>query len=92
MLEKEGAVVAIVTANPALLACIAGELDRVVKTLGEALLKLVTEGELRGPGELIVIEEDELVIVVITVGDGEALMAGELTRLGRQCLTESEPD
>lgn len=84
-LEKVGVVVAIVTASPALLACMAGELDRVVlKTLGEALLRLVTEGEFLGPGELMVVDTTE--------GDGEARMAGELTRLGRQCLTESEPD
>lgn len=29
---------------------------------------------------------------IISWADGEALIAGELTRLGRQCLTESEPD
>lgn len=88
--ENAGAVVAIVTASPAELACIAGELDRVVaSTEGEARLRLVTEGEFRGPGELMAIEDGEL---LATEGEGEARIAGELTRLGRQCLTESEPD
>lgn len=96
-LENAGDVVAIVTAKPALLACIAGELDlAVVITDGEALLRLVTEGEFLGPGELMVIEDGELwrllLVVITTEGDGDALIAGELTRLGRQCLTESEPD
>lgn len=44
----------------------------------------------------MVIEDGELwrvLLVVIAIeGDGDALIAGELTRLGRQCLTESEPD
>lgn len=96
-LENAGDVVAIVTANPALLACIAGELDLVVAiTDGDALLKLVTDGEFLGPGELMVIEDGELwrllLVVITTEGDGDARIAGELTRLGRQCLTESEPD
>lgn len=95
--ENAGDVVDIVTAKPALLACIAGELDlAVVKIEGEALLKLVTDGEFLGPGELMVIEDGELwrllLVVIATEGDGDALIAGELTRLGRQCLTESEPD
>lgn len=96
-LENAGDVVAIVTAKPALLACIAGELDLVVAIIdGDALLKLVTDGEFLGPGELMVIEDGELwrllLVVITTDGDGDARIAGELTRLGRQCLTESEPD
>lgn len=97
-LENAGEVVAIVTAKPALLACIAGELDLDVaaKIDGDALLKLVMEGEFLGPGELMVIEDEELcnvlVVVITTDGDGDALIAGDVTRLGRQCLTESEPD
>lgn len=96
-----------VTLRPAEVACIAGELD--LDTLppridGDARLKLDTEGEFLGPGELtdvddgeflmpgeLMVTEGELRIIMVWV-DGEARMAGELTRLGRQCLTESEPD
>lgn len=52
-----------VTAKPAEDACIAGELDRdVVVGIndGDARLKLVTDGELFGPGELTVTEDGEL--------------------------------
>lgn len=80
----------------------AGELDRE-RIEGEARLRLDTEGELRGPGDATEVVDGELRIpgeLMVTEGeerrivwvDGEARMAGELTRLGRQCLTESEPD
>lgn len=107
-------VLPIVTAKPAELACIAGELDLdtlVANIDGEALLKLVIEGELLGPGEFIVaadgelwrpdVAEGELLMpgeLIVTEGewrmveDGDARTAGEPTRLGRQCLTESDPD
>lgn len=108
---NEGVVVFKVTFRPAELACIAGELDRVVEISirdGDALLRLLTDGEcfvigeptedgefrrlevvdgeFRIPGELVT-EGDFLI-----AGDGDALIAGELTRPGKQCLTESEPD
>lgn len=45
------------------------------------------------------VDGDDLIAVpadgdalMISCADGDALIAGELTRLGRQCLTESEPD
>lgn len=49
----------------------------------------VVEGEWRKPGDPMVTEGEER---NIAWAEGEARMAGELTRLGRQCLTESEPD
>ena len=59
VLPKEGAVVAKVTARPADVACIAGELARAAEDTGrtrdgEVLLRLETEGEFLGPlpGEL----------------------------------------
>lgn len=113
-LKPDDWVVPMVTANPAELACIAGELDLdtpEAKIEGEALLRLVTEGEFLGPGELMVAEDEEWWRpavadgeflmpgeLIVTDGEwripaeGEERMAGEVTRLGRQCLTESEPD
>lgn len=41
------------------------------------------------PGELMVTEGEDL---IAAWEEGDARMAGELTRLGRQCLTDSEPD
>lgn len=104
--EKLGVVIPNVTFNPAEVACIAGELD--LETLlprieGDALLKLDTDGEFLGPGEWTDVVDGEfltpgeemvtegLVLIIVWV-DGDARMVGELTRLGRQCLTESEPD
>lgn len=60
---KAGVVVAKVTANPAEVACIAGELEREVvvgmRGDGDALLKLVTDGECRGPpGEFMLVVDD----------------------------------
>lgn len=79
-----------------------------LRTFGETLLILVIEGEFLGPlagdaideakvlegewrrpGDPIVTEDEDRNIVWV---EGEARMPGELTRLGRQCLTESEPD
>lgn len=103
-----------VTAKPAELACMAGELDLdtpIAVTAGDALPKLEIDGELLGPGELMVTNDGELWKpevadgelrtpgeLMVTEGDcrmpddGEARTAGEPTRLGRQCLTESDPD
>ncbi|KAH1003008.1 hypothetical protein HUJ05_010960 [Dendroctonus ponderosae] len=54
---------------------------------GDAML---LEGEWRMPeAPPIVIEEEERSIGCV---EGDARIAGELTRLGRQCFTESEPD
>lgn len=113
---KVGVVVFKVTARPAEEPCIAGELDLdVAKIDGDALLKLLTDGEFFGPGEATVAEEgepwkltvvdgefltpDELIVVdgefriEALEGEGDALIAGDDNpRLGRQCLTESEPD
>lgn len=103
---KGGAEVFRVTARPADEACMAGELLLEVWRMdGLALLRLVTEGEFLGPGELVV-EDGELWRLAVTEGevligagdgderccDGDALMAGDETLLGRQCLTESDPD
>lgn len=104
-----------VTARPAEEAIMAGELDLDVEVGindGDARLRLVTDGELFGPGEFTVTDEGELcrpeavdgefritpVSVMVVDGelrrleDGDARIAGELTRLGRQCFTESDPD
>lgn len=59
---KAGVVVAKVTASPADVACIAGELERdVVVDIrdGEALLRLVTDGECLGgpPGEFMLVDD-----------------------------------
>lgn len=100
-----------VTAIPAELACIAGELDLDARIEGDALLRLLTEGEFLGPGELIVAEDGELCRPAVAEGEfltpgelivtdgewripaeGEERIAGDVTRLGRQCLTESDPD
>lgn len=111
---NEGVEVFKVTANPAEEPCIAGELDLDVDATiseGDALLKLVTDGEFLGPGEVMLTDDDEPWKAVVIDGEfltpgelivadgelripaeGEALIAGEETRLGRQCLTESEPD
>lgn len=105
--EKLGVVVPNVTLSPADVDCMAGELDRDTpppRIDGDARLRLDTDGELRGPGEFtdvvdgefrtpgeLMVTDGELRIIMVWL-DGEARMAGELTRLGRQCLTESEPD
>lgn len=113
---KPGVEVFKVTAKPADEPCIAGELDLDVDMSiieGEALLKLVTEGEFLGPREVIEAADVELwrppvadgefltpVMLAALAADGEFLMAdgdarkvaGDETRPGRQCLTESEPD
>lgn len=88
--EKETlAADAMVTLSPALVACMAGELDRLragdarlVRMLGEARLRDVIDGDGLAPAG----EPTETV--------GEWRSAGELTRLPvdcRQCLTLSEP-
>lgn len=71
-----GVVVFKVTASPADEPCIAGELDLevVARRLGEALLKLETDGEFLGPGELTLTEDGEL--CKLAVADGEFLMDG----------------
>lgn len=112
---KDGVAVFKVTLSPADVACMAGELHLVEEVIkdGEALERLVIEGECLGPGELMVAEDGEVRIKVVedTEGefriipcalavegdlrraeDGEARRAGELMRLGRKCLTESDPD
>lgn len=106
-----------VTLSPADVACMAGELHLVEDVTdirdGEALDRLVMEGECLGPGELMVAEDGEvrtrvvedtegefriIPCVLAAEGDlrraeeGEARRAGELIRLGRKCLTESDPD
>lgn len=49
------------------------------------------DGEcLRMPGELIVTDGEFRIMPEWL--DGDERIAGELTRLGRQCFTESEPD
>lgn len=69
--EKAG-VVFNVTARPADDACIAGELDLdVVVGIndGDARLKLVTDGELFGPGELTVTDDGELCKTELVEGE-----------------------
>lgn len=103
--EKLGVVLPNVTFNPAEVDCIAGELDLdkfpAASIDGEALVRLEIDGEFLAPGELTTevvdgefrmldVTEGELLIVVGVWPDEE--MAGDTTRLGRQCLTESEPD
>lgn len=50
---------------------------------------MVTAVLWRIPGEEILTAGDDL---RVNWEEGDALMAGELTRLGRQCLTDSAPD
>lgn len=96
-----------VIAMPAELACIAGELQRLVlppPRAGEARL-----GVVRGEARLGVANDGEARLRLVMEGDGrapagefirpaalgvgECRIAGEFTLLdGRQCFTESEPD
>lgn len=90
--ENEGVVLPKVTFRPAELACMAGELD--LDTEGDALLRLVIEGEFLGPGEppeAAVVMEGECRMPGEPT-EGERMAAWALGRPGRQCLTDSEPD
>lgn len=78
-----GAGVPKVTASPAELACMAGELD-LLEVVAAALEMLVMDGECRAPGELIEAAEEELRM------PGELIVAEGLLRMTDANVTDGD--